>query len=168
MSRLIEAVQWNESAQQLYEKYKAEHHDVPRRKRLMALWLLRRGESVADAAQMAGVGQRTLTRWIAWYREGGLEEVLKRVAGHGSVGSRCRLSDEQIDSLMEQASLGKFRTYEQARQWVKKEYGIEYRYKGIYAVLSRRGVHPKVPRPTSTQADKDKQEAWKKGGLHKL
>ena len=63
MSRVIEAVQWNESAQQLYEKYNAEHHDVPRRKRLMALWLVRRGESVADAAKMAGVGQRTLTRW---------------------------------------------------------------------------------------------------------
>lgn len=168
MIRVIEAVEWNESAEQLYDRYKAEQQDVTKRKRLMALWLVRRGEkSVGDAAQMAGVGRRTLSRWIGWYREGGLKQVLKRVPGHGAVGSRCRLSDEQIDGLMEQASLGKFRTYEEARRWVEKEYAIEYRYKGIYAVLARRGVHPKVPRPTATKADKDEQEAWKKGGLQK-
>jgi len=167
MSRVIEAVEWNESAEQLYERYKAEQQDVAKRKRLMALWLVRCGENVGDAAQMAGVGRRTLTRWLGWYREGGLKEVLKRVPGHGAPGSRARLSDEQIDRLMEQASLGKFRTYEEARRWVQKEYGIEYRYKGIYAVLARRGVHPKVPRPTAAEADKDEQEAWKKGGLQK-
>lgn len=74
MSRPIDAIDWNESAEYLYEKYKAEQQDVSQRKRLMALWLIRTGESVADAARMAGVvGRRTLTRWLGWYREGGLE-----------------------------------------------------------------------------------------------
>jgi hypothetical protein len=49
MSRAIEAVDWKESADELYARYKKEQEDVEKRKRLMALWLVRRGESVSDA-----------------------------------------------------------------------------------------------------------------------
>lgn len=163
---------WNESAEHLYERYKAERQDVAQRKRLMALWLLGSGESVGDAARMAGVGRRTLTRWLGWYREGGLKQVLKRVPGHAAVGSGRRLSDGQIDELMEQASRGKFRTYEEARQWVERNHGVEYRYKGIYALLATKlGVRPKVPRPTAAAKEDDKveqREAREKGGSPKL
>ena len=163
MSGVIEAVDWNESADELYARYSAER-DLEARKRLGALWLVRRGESVSSAAQAAGVSRRTLTRWLGWYRRGGLEEVLSRVPGHGAVGSVCRLSERQRELLVERASLGEFRTYEEARRWVEQEWGVRYRYKGMYALLARVGVRPKVPRPAAEKADPAAQEAWKRGG----
>lgn len=163
MSGVAEAVDWNESVDELYERYRAER-DVEARKRLGALWLVRRGESVTGAAQATGVSRRTLTRWLGWYRRGGLEEVLSRVPGHGAVGSECRLSERQQELLVERASLGEFRTYEEARRWVEEEWGIGYRYKGMYALLARVGVRPKVPRPAAEKADPEAQEAWKRGG----
>ncbi len=108
MSGVIDPVDWRQCADELHARYEAER-DVEARKRLMALWLLRRGERVGDAAQTAGVGRRTLTRWLSWYREGGLEEVLSRVPGRGAVGSECRLSERQRRELVERAGRGELR-----------------------------------------------------------
>jgi transposase len=47
---------------------------------------------------------------------------------------------------------------------VRAEYGIAYRYKGLYAALRRLGVRPKVPRPVAEKADPAAREAWKQGG----
>jgi hypothetical protein len=80
MSGAIEPVDWHQSADELHKRYKAER-ELEVRKRLGALWLVRRGESVSSAAQSMGVGRRTLTRWLSWYRQGGLEEVLSRATG---------------------------------------------------------------------------------------
>jgi transposase len=75
--------------------------------------------------------------------------------------------------LVERASKGEFRTYEEARRWVKEAWGVEYAYKGIYAVLARLEVRPKVPRPTAAATHNNNiininitqaREAWKKGG----
>lgn len=65
MSGVIEPVDWHHSADELHERYKAER-DLEAGKRLGALWLVRRGESVSSAAQSIGVGGRTLTRWLSW------------------------------------------------------------------------------------------------------
>ena len=160
---MIEAIDWNESADELYARYRAER-DVEVRKRLGALWLLRRGESVSSAAEATGVSRRTLSRWLGWYRRGGLAEVLGRVPGHGAVGSQCWLSEHQQELLFERASLGELCTYEEARRWVEEEWGVKYRYKGMYALLARVGVRPKVPRPAAEKADPQAQESWKRGG----
>src|SRR5215218_1283135 len=123
MSGVIEAVNWQENADELHALYKAERN-VEARKRLLALWLVRRGQSVGDAAKTAGVGRRTLTRWFSWYRESGLEEVLSRVPGHGALGSEGYLSERQQDELVERAGRGEFRTYEEARRWVNENWAV--------------------------------------------
>jgi transposase-like protein len=80
MSRKIAEIAWDESAEVLYERYHAER-DVAARKRLQAVGLVRQGMPVTGAARTVGVGRRTLTRWLDWYREGGLPTVLARVPG---------------------------------------------------------------------------------------
>jgi transposase len=165
MSRTVQ-IDWQESAEELYTQYRQAKR-VEARKRLHALWLVRQGQEVAQAAQQAGVGRRTLERWLAWYREGGLAGVLGRVPGHGGTGKACWLDSQQQEALLAQAKTGAFRTYEEARQWVQEEYGVAYRYQGLYAVLARLGVHPKVPRPRAAKADPKVQEDWKKGGLRR-
>jgi transposase len=163
MGGMTPAIAWQETADELYAGYCREQ-DLERRKRRQALWLMREGKQVQEAARAAGVGRRTLTRWLTWYREGGLEAVLRRVPGYTAVGVPARLSAEQQAALLDRARVGEFRTYGEAGAWVEREYGVHYRYHGIYSLLSRRGIHPKVPRPTAAKGDPATREAWKKGG----
>jgi transposase len=107
---------------------------------------------------------RTIQNWIAWYRQGGLAEVLLRITGHGSQGVAPFLNERQQRALAAKAELGAFRTVWDAVAWVEARWGIRYTYKGMYALLKRHGFGPKVPRPQSEKANLAQQEQWKKGG----
>ncbi len=162
MARLRQPIEWGESAEELYEWYRGAG-DVEERKRLQALWRVRRGESEVDAARQAGVGRRTLVRWLSGYREGGLAEVLRRVPGHGAQGKPHYLSVAQKRKLVKRCAQGQFRTTGEARDWVESEWGVSYQESGMYSVLARLGIHPKVPRPQAEKADPQAQDAWKGG-----
>ena len=162
MSRPVDVV-WTETAAELEQRYRAER-DVERRKRLGALWRVRVGDRIPDAGRVVGVGSRTVDRWLGWYRSGGLDEVLRRVPGHGAVGQPHRLSPAQQEELLTHTGRGEFRTFEEARAWVESTYGVVYRPGGFYTALHRLGVRPKVPRPVAEKADAAAQEAWRAGG----
>jgi transposase len=162
MSKPVSVV-WAETSEELYERYRDERA-VARRKRLQVLWRVRAGDAPAVAGEAAGVGLRTVERWLAWYRHGGVDAVLRRVPGCGGRRSTSWLSPEQEQALVAECAAGAFRTYEEARAWVAAEYGVRYRYKGMHAALHRLGVRPKVPRPVAERADLATQEAWKQGG----
>ena len=161
MARRV-GVEWAEGAEELRRRFAAEA-DAARRTRLQALWLVREGRGVAEAARLAGVGERTVERWLGWYRAGGLAEVLRRVPGHGAPGAPGRLTAEQRAALLARAAEGACRTDDEARRWVEAEYGVAYSYQGVYALMAGLGVRPKVPRPLAAKADPAAQEAWKRG-----
>src|ERR671933_2065277 len=162
MGRTLQEIDWQESSEELYDRYRAER-EVQRRKRLQVLWLARGAGPPTAAATEAGGGVRTVLRWLDWYRAAGLAEVLRRVPGHGARGAACWLSPEQQAALLAQCRRGAFRTYGEAQRWVTREFGVSYRYDGMHTLLTRLGVHPKVPRPTAAKADPAIQAAWKKG-----
>lgn len=154
---------WQEDEQTLYRLYKQEK-DHQNRTRLQALWLIRQERSMKEVAQIVGVHYRTVQEWVAWYREGGVGEVLHhRHGGHG--GPKCRLTSQQEDELKEQASQGEIRTIWEAVNWVDRQFGVKYTYWGMRGVFQRLKLKSKVPRPISPQASEEAQEAWKKGGL---
>jgi hypothetical protein len=84
-------------------------------------------------------------------------------AGAGARGTTCWLSAEHQAALLAQCRRGAFRTYGEAQCWVTREGGVSYRYDGLHTLLTRLGVHPKVPRPAAVKADPAVQEAWKRG-----
>lgn len=163
MGRKLGEVKWGESAEELYAQYCRERA-VGRRKRLQVLWLVRQGVSLGEAARQAGVGERSVARWVVWYRAGGLDEVLDRLPGHAAVGSECRLTQQQRAELAQRCAAGEFRSSGQVRDWVASQWGVQYRQRGMQDVLARQKIHPKVPRPQAAKAEPAAQEGWKKGG----
>lgn len=163
MGRKMAEVKWAEDAEALYAQYRAER-DVERRKRLQVLWLVRQGVGLGEAARQAGVGERSVARWLGWYRSGGVGEVLKRLPGHAAPGSASWLTQAQRDELVRRCAAGEFRSSGQVRDWVASRWGIEYKESGIQSMLIRLKIHPKVPRPQAAKADAAAQEGWKKGG----
>ncbi len=70
-------VAWHEDEATLKERCVSEK-DAQNRTRLQALWQLRQGRTIVEVAEMVGKHPRTIQDWIAWYRQGGVEEVLER------------------------------------------------------------------------------------------
>ena len=157
------AVEWasEDDAASLQARYRRERRaDV--RPRLHGLWLVRAGRSAREAAEVLGVHERTVTRWLGWYRAGGLAAVEGRHAG--GQGAPAFLTVEQRAELAEEVATGRFRTAAEIRRWVEERWGVAYTEGGMYALLGRLRCAPKVPRPLHAKADTVAQARWKKGG----
>jgi transposase len=152
---------WKESEEELKTLYLKEK-DAQNRMRLQGLWLLRQGRYIRDVAATIGCHPRTVQDWVAWYRQGGLPEVLRHRHG-GHTSQRCRLSQAEIGELKQKAAAGQFRRVQDAVDWVKERYQVTYTWSGMYSLFRREGLRKKVPRPSNPKASPEEQEAWKKG-----
>src|ERR1051325_2259729 len=138
-------VEWAvaDDAASLYERYRRERRpDV--RPRLHGLWLVRTGKTTREASEALGVDERTVQRWLAWYRAGGLAPLEGRHAG--SQGAPSFLTVAQKAALADEVATGRFRTTAEIRQWVQEQWGVRYTEGGMYALLQRLRCAPKVPR----------------------
>ncbi len=155
-------IDWREGDDEpgLKARYQAEKRAYVRQ-RLHALWLLRTRRSIHEVALLLGVHERSVQYWVAWYRRGGLAEVMAHRLG--GVGRAPWLTKEQQAEVLAEAAKGKWRTAQDARAWIKERFGVDYTLNGIYELLSRLRCSPKVPRPINPNASLEAQEAWKKG-----
>ena len=156
-------IEWaaGDDAASLYARYRRERRaDV--RPRLHGLWLVRTGRTTREAAAVLGVDERTVQRWLAWYRAGGLALVEGRHAG--GQGAPSFLTPVQQEELAAEVATGRFRTAAEIRRWVAERWGVRYTEGGMYALLGRLRCAPKVPRPVHAKADHLAQARWKKGG----
>jgi transposase len=156
-------VEWAaaDDAASLYERYRRERRpDV--RPRLHGLWLVRTGHTTREASEVLGVDERTVQRWLAWYRAGGLAPLEGRHAG--SQGAPSYLTAVQQVEVAEEVATGRFRTAAEIRAWVQERWGVSYTEGGMYALLKRLRCAPKVPRPVHEKTDHLAQARWKKGG----
>jgi transposase len=121
---------------------------------------VRTGKTTRETAEVLGVDERTVQRWLAWYRAGQLGPIEGRHAG--SQGVPSFLTPEQKTELAEEIATGRFRTAAEIRQWVRERWGVPYTEGGMYALLGRLRCAPKVPRPVHEQADHLAQARWKR------
>ena len=150
-----------DDAASLYARYRRERRaDV--RPRLHGLWLVRTGKTTREASEVLGVEERTVQRWLAWYRAGGLAPLEGRHAG--SQGAPSFLTPAQKTALVDEVATGQFRTAAEIRRWVQERWGVSYTEGGMYALLGRLRCAPKVPRPIHEKTDHLAQARWKKGG----
>jgi len=154
-------VDWQETAEELKQKYRSEKHPQ-RRERLMTLWHLRAGKRVKEVSQMTGTDVRIIQKWLSWYRTAGLSEVMRRVTGYGTIGVTPLLNRLQQKALVARVQLGDFATVWDVMTWVAARWGIVYSYEGMRRVMKRNQLVLKVPRPQSEKADSQAQATWQK------
>jgi len=136
--------------------------DIELRTRLHGLWLLRSGWRLPSVAAAIGVHYRTVQRWVGWYRDGGLPNVLSHKMG--GKGQEPYLTDESEQRVAKEVGTGRFRTAGEIRDWIAEQYGVAYKIGSIYSLMHRLRCAPKVPRPIHVKADQEQQASWKKGG----
>ena len=95
----------NDTPEALKEAYQSQT-DIDIRTRVHLLWLVRSGWQITAASEAVGVHYRSAQRWIEWYRDGGLHEVVSRRMG--GVGQPRFLSDEQESGLVAEVGSGRF------------------------------------------------------------
>ena len=155
-------IDWQETEAELKQMFRAEKHRQ-RRTRLQALWLMRQGRTMTAVSPLLGVHYRTVQRWAAWYRTGGISEVLKRTSGHAAPGRKPYLSSSQQNALLAQVARGVFHSVWDVLDWVEQRWGVRFRPGGMYDFLDRHDANLKVPRPQATQTSPEIQDNWKKG-----
>jgi transposase len=155
-------IAWREedTDEALKAAYRAEP-DGPVRTRPHGLWLLRAGWSLRLAAELLGTHYRSVQRWVAWYRQGGLPAV----SAHrmGGIGQPSFLTAEAQAEVADMVATGRFRTGAEIRDWIAEKYQASYTVGGVSSLLARLRCHPKVPRPLNPKADLEQREAWKWG-----
>jgi predicted Zn-dependent protease len=85
-------VDWQESIEEL-KALLLQEKNAHRRVRLRALLLLQSGNSLIEVSESENISYRTLKRWVAWYRTGGLAEVLRRTPGNATASPVAREGD---------------------------------------------------------------------------
>jgi transposase len=156
-------IEWRDDADALLERYRSER-DPELKVRWHALWLVRQGKRIRESAKLVGMEERSLYRWLAWYRQGGMVAVASHRRGN-PMGKPSRLDAEQQAEFEAQAKEGRFRTVGEARRWVEQRFGVSYTYWGICSMFRRKRWKKKVPRPIAAKTDREAQEAWEKGAL---
>src|SRR5262245_933609 len=156
------SVEWRDedTEEALKAAYQAER-DPSLRTRLHGLWLLRGGWTLSATAGALGVHYRSVVRWAAWYRRGGLAGV--RAHRMGGTGQAAFLSEEAEAEVAAEVATGRFRTGAEIGAWIRERYGVSYTLGGVYSLLERLRCAPKAPRPLHEKADIERQDAWKRG-----
>jgi transposase len=129
-------IDWHESVDELQTRMTNERNGH-RRARLNAMLMLRKERPISEVCHAVGVDYRTIQRWLSWYRQAGLEAVLNRTPGHAAPGRPSHLNREQIEELLTKANTGDFRTVWDAVRWTQDQFGVEYTYTGMHALLNR-------------------------------
>jgi transposase len=135
-------VVWRESdtPEALKSAYQRER-DPEVRPRLHGLWLLRCGWHLGRVAEATGTHYRSVQRWVAWYRQGGLPEVMRHKMGGPGRQPLLRLEEET--QVSDAVATGRFRAAWEVRDWIKQQYGASYTLGGVYNLLKRLKCSPK-------------------------
>jgi transposase len=139
-------------------------HDLDKYVRIQGLLLVHRGFRETEAADIIGVGRRTLQDWIHRYRNNGIEGLDKGPYP----GGKSKLSDEQKSELAEIIAAGPEAAGYDTGVWiapivvelVKKRYGVSYSSSQIARILHDLKFSVQYPTKKFSKADEEAQEKW--------
>jgi transposase len=143
-----------------FEKAWAQEHDWRARKRLQVIRLVAQHQLKAgQIAEAAGVGRRSVFRYIEQFKQGGIKALL---AAHYSGEGRGSVKPRDQKELVEQLRQGSFKRAKDAQAWLAKR-AIKLALSSVYYWLGKAGGVLKVPRKTHAKKDAAKARAFREG-----
>jgi len=113
-------ITFSEEEKQALHKERYEHPHPRVQQRMEVLWLISQGLVYSMAARLAGVGDATVDRYVALYRQGGLDAL--RELNWGTQTSELQEHRESLEELFRKNPP---HTIAEACQRIKDETGIE-------------------------------------------
>ena len=123
---------FTEEQQQALHRQRYEHPHPRVQQRMEVLWLISQGLVYAQAARLAGVSEATVDRYVAVYRQGGLD-ALRQWKWHKAPSELL----EYRESLEELFRRNPPHTVAEACQRIKEETGIERKPTQVRAFLKK-------------------------------
>ena len=155
-------LQISETEDELKELLKKEKTGFGK-ERIQLLYLLKSNpaKTITQASQLLARHRVTVQDWLAKYRQGGLEALLKQNPRTGRPRSIPRWAEEALEKKLK--SPEGFESYGAICQWLEKTLGIKAHYKTVHKLVhGRLKASPKVARPQSTEQSEERLEAFKK------
>lgn len=164
MSRPRQPIDVHRHAELVLEKERSET-GAWKLQRLQAIRLAMEGrESYARIAQIVLCSAASLSKWIRWFREKGVDGLLGHANG-ASGGKAPRFNPEQWDRFRAELAKGQWRTARDAQHWLKEELGLEIACKEVYRHLGKLEARLKVGRRSHIKKDPAAEAAFRNGGL---
>ncbi len=140
--------------------------------RIQALLLVSRGNREIDAANMIGVGRRTVQDWIRRYRQGGISALAKGPFQ----GGKSKLTEEQKTELSRIIEAGPEDAGLDTGVWttpiivklVKDLFGVSYHPDYMGRFLHKLGYSVQYPGNKSSKTDEKLQMTWRLNELPQI
>ena len=155
----LDIVESEEELKQLLRKEKTGSG----KERIQLLYLLKsqKAKTITQASELLGRHRVTLQDWLAKYREGGRESLLKRASSPGRPKKIPAWAEKALAKRLEEAE--GFESYSAICQWLETNLGITAKYKTVHSlVYYKLKASPKIARPQSLEQSKERLEAFKK------
>lgn len=140
-----------------------EQKTVSGKERIHLLYLLKtkQAQTVQEAAAILGRHRATLQEWLKYYREGGIDELLK---SRPRCGRPRAIPPWAVVALQKRLQEPQgFDGYQAICDWLESQLGVKAEYKTVHNLVhSRLQSSPKVPRPVSVEQCSEQLEADKK------
>lgn len=118
------------------ERRRRKTHDKRIAQRLSAVLWVDQGKSQREVAELLGVTERQVRKWLRIYRTEGLE-ALCTLHHRGDPG---KLGPAQIAQLKAEVATGRFLNAQQICDWIDETFHIRYTPRGVRNLLHRIGV----------------------------
>lgn len=124
--------------------------------RLKAIYLLSRGKSRKEIAEVLMLDEDTIDNYRKRYQQGGISELLK----DDYQGSAPMLSAAEIVELTNYLEANTYLTVETIADYVERTYQVKYSLSGLRQLLHRLDFVYKKAKTVPGKANREKQEAY--------
>jgi len=107
-------------------------------KRIQAFKFLYLGWKYSEVSEFLSVTNNTITNWINYYKDGGIDSLLLL----NYKGGQAKLSEEQLSELKIEAGKGAFAIAKDVRHYIKNNFGIEYNLSHVQLLCKKNFNYP--------------------------
>ena len=141
-------------------KMRRREKDLRKHTKLSVILNLDRGLSPQEVAEIFGIDDATVYRYIAAFKTKSLVDYIKG----NWVTCSSKLTERQLGQLTEEVSTSLYKNAKDIKFWIKFQFGVDYHIKQVVKILHKLGFVYKKTKIVPGKANKEAQEKKRKRG----